>query len=181
MWKELCGIPAIAVRCFLCVFWAGDVKAWQAPQCTAAHKFRQDCSSFGILLVSHLQWECSSPVTSSWEILTAGASSHQELADGLLLLTDPCQGSGLSRDGWNKLYCICFFPEWAVLLSGVAGGCPWPVFSLANVDFVSGCCWILTSKSLWLQRGRVVRGKGLAAAMCAWSDPLPSARTSCQT
>lgn len=144
--RELWGIPAIAVRHFVCVCLSRGGEGLAGTTVHSNHKFRQHCSSWAFTCqppaVGAFQ-----PVTGSWGTLTAGASSHQQLADGLLLLTAPCQGTGLSRDGWNRLYYICFFPEnvscshkWAGLLSGVAGGCPLPVFLVSDVEFVSGCC-----------------------------------------
>lgn len=182
MWKELWGIPATAVRCFLCVFWAGDGKAWQAPRCTAAHKFRQDCSSFGLLLVSHLQWECSGPVTNSWEILTAGARSHQA-AGWWTAPADSSVPRQQAVEGWLKqavLYLL--FPQselcYCQVLLEVALGLfsHWQMLILSQVAVES-----LLVRACDCRGAEWWEARDWGAAMCAWSDPLPSARTSCQT
>lgn len=133
MWKELWGIPAIAVRYFVCA-WAGEGKAWQAPGCTATHKFRRDCSSFGLLLVSHLQWEHSSPVTGSWKTLTAGARWHQ--ADGLLLAkAAACRGM-LETSRTISAFSQKMFP--VPRESWVTVRCCW---RLPLACFLTGRCW----------------------------------------
>lgn len=122
--------------------WAGEGTAWQAPRCTATHKFRRDSAALlGFLLVSHLQWERSSPVTGSRKTLTAGANSHQAAG----WWTAPADSSLPRRwavEGWLKravLYLLCprkrfLFPEWAGLLSGVG-------WRLPLACFLTGKCW----------------------------------------
>lgn len=96
----------------------------------------------------------------SWSKLTSGSWLMDCSCWQLLAKAAGCRGM-LETSRTLSAFSQKMFPEWAGSLSGVAGGCPWPVFLLANVDLVSGCRWILTNKSLWLQRSRVVRGRWL--------------------